>query len=132
MVVRLFNVSSKTGKKCFFASFWAYVGQLHNHIGWATSMPFASINVTYHRTNPWNFIDFFWELVVLKISVYLSWPFWSFFFFKTSFFGSFPWKLFKVSWVASMSRNFYQPNVTTLFDPDQTIGSRVYFYVFSL
>ena len=32
--------------------FWAYAGQPHNHIGWAMSMPFASINPTNSRTNP--------------------------------------------------------------------------------
>ena len=37
------------------ACFWAYVGQPHDHIDWATSMPFASINPTNPRTNPWNF-----------------------------------------------------------------------------
>ncbi len=45
-------------KKAFFVflgCFWAYVGQPHDHIGWATSMPFASINPTNPRTNPWNF-----------------------------------------------------------------------------
>ena len=29
--------------------------QPHNHINWATPMPFASINSTNPRTNPWNF-----------------------------------------------------------------------------
>ena len=42
-------------QKCIFACFWAYVGQSHNPIGWATSMPFASINPTKPRTSPWNF-----------------------------------------------------------------------------
>ena len=48
----------KTGKNAFFVflgHFWAYVGQPQDHIGWATSMPFASINPTNQRTNPWNF-----------------------------------------------------------------------------
>ena len=31
------------------------VGQPHNHRGWATSMPFASINPTNPRLNAWNF-----------------------------------------------------------------------------
>ena len=39
----------------FLGYFWAYVGQPQNHIGWATSMPFASINPTNPRTYPWNF-----------------------------------------------------------------------------
>ena len=58
MAVRLPNISSKTAKnpkKAFFACFWAYVGQSLNHIGWATSMPFASINPTDPRTNPQKF-----------------------------------------------------------------------------
>ena len=37
------------------ACFWAYVWQPHDHIGWTTSMPFASINPTNPRNNPWNF-----------------------------------------------------------------------------
>jgi hypothetical protein len=39
----------------FLGCFWAYVRQPHDHIGWATPMPFASINSTNPRTNPWNF-----------------------------------------------------------------------------
>ena len=41
----------------FLACFRAYVGQPDNHIiiGWATSMPFASIYPTNPRTNWWNF-----------------------------------------------------------------------------
>ena len=33
--------------------------QFLNNIGWATSMPFASINPTNQRTNPWNFDNIF-------------------------------------------------------------------------
>ena len=43
----------------FFGCFWAYVGQPHGHIHWATSMPFASINPTNPRTNLWNFREIF-------------------------------------------------------------------------
>jgi hypothetical protein len=39
----------------FLAVNWAYVGQPDDHIGWAKSMPFASIDPTYPRTNSWNF-----------------------------------------------------------------------------
>ena len=39
----------------FFGCFWAFVGQAHNLIGWARPIPFASINSTNPRTNPWNF-----------------------------------------------------------------------------
>ena len=45
----------KNTKNAFFVCFWAYVGQSLNHIGWATSMPFTSINSTNPRANPWNF-----------------------------------------------------------------------------
>ena len=38
-----------------FGCFWTFVGQPHSHIGWDKSMPFASINPTNPRTNPWNF-----------------------------------------------------------------------------
>ena len=64
-----------------FGCFWAYVGQPHGHIGWATSMPFASINLTKVTQGPICeiFAKFFWELVVLNISVLLSRPFWIFF-----------------------------------------------------
>ena len=59
MAVRLSNISSKTGQKCIFWLFLAYIGQPHDHIGWATSMPFASINSTNPRTNLWNFCEKF-------------------------------------------------------------------------
>ena len=39
----------------FLALFWAYVRQPDGHIGWVILMPFASINPTNPRTNPWNF-----------------------------------------------------------------------------
>ena len=39
----------------FLGCFCPYVGQPHSHIGWDKSMPFASINPTNPRTNPWNF-----------------------------------------------------------------------------
>ena len=35
--------------------FWAYAGQPHNHIDWAMSMLFTSINSTNSRTNPKKF-----------------------------------------------------------------------------
>ena len=58
MAVRLSDIKAqKQAKNTFFVlgCFWAYVGQLHSHIGWATSMPFVSINPSIPRTNPWNF-----------------------------------------------------------------------------
>ena len=61
---------------CVFRPFWAYVGEPHGHIGWATSMPFASINSTNPRTNPWNFHKNYWEFRGLEYGFFLSWPFW--------------------------------------------------------
>ena len=42
-------------ENAFFACFSAYVGQPHSNIGWAKSMPFASINPTNPRTHPAQF-----------------------------------------------------------------------------
>jgi len=55
MAVRLSDISSKTRKNkkiVLLGHFWAYVGQLHGHKGWALAMSFASINSTNPRTNP--------------------------------------------------------------------------------
>ena len=53
---------------CVLCCFCTYVGQPHNHISWATSIPFTSINP---RTNPWNFENWrFWKTDILK-----NWPF---------------------------------------------------------
>ena len=54
--------AQKQAKNAFFVflgRYWAYVGQPHNHIGWATSMFFAPINTANPRTNPWNFGEIF-------------------------------------------------------------------------
>ena len=71
----------------FLGCFWAYAGQPHNHIGWATSMPFASINPTNPRTNPWNF-----HKKILRIGGAGKWPFFRrpfwIFFQKEFFFAS--------------------------------------------
>ena len=86
--------------------FWAYVGQSHSHIGWATSMSSESINPVNPRTNPWNFHEKYWELAILKISFFLSWPFWIFFLNKF-FFASSQWKSvtnYELKW---MGLNFY-------------------------
>ena len=70
----------------FFGSFWAYVGQPHDHIHWARSMPFASCNPTNPRTNLWNFHE-----KILRIGDFEKWPFlknghFGFFFQKKNFF----------------------------------------------
>ena len=125
-VVRLSDISSKTDKKCVFCVFrlfWAYVGQPHDHISWAKPMPFASINSTNPRTNPWEFHEkilriggagkwVFFEAAILN---FLSWPFWIFFCFisvknpallyEVSFFSEL-WMVFRESWKRSCP-NFY-------------------------
>ena len=68
--------SLKNTKNPFFACFWAHVGQPHNHIGWATSMPFASINPTHLRTNLKIFMKKYWELA--KPWKWLLFSFWFF------------------------------------------------------
>ena len=49
----------KSTENAFFGCFWAFVGQPHGHIHWATSMPFASFNATNPRTNLRNFREKF-------------------------------------------------------------------------
>ena len=68
----------------FFACFWAYVGQPHNHIGWATLMPFASINSTNQRTNPWNFREKILRIGGAGKWAFFNQPFWFFFSMKTT------------------------------------------------
>ena len=53
-----------------FGCFWAFVGQPHGHIRWATSMPFASFNPTNPRTNPLNF-----HKKISRIGDFEKWPF---------------------------------------------------------
>ena len=61
----------KNTKNAFFTCFCPYVRQPHDHIGWATSMPFASINPTNPRTNLWNFRE-----KILRIGDFEKRPFW--------------------------------------------------------
>ena len=57
------------------------VGQPQNCIGSATPMPFASINSTNQRTNPWNFFaKKYWEMAELENELFFSWPIWICFF----------------------------------------------------
>ena len=76
----------------FLGCFWAYAGQPHNHIGWAASMPFASINSTNPTTNPWNF-----HKKILRIGragklPFFKRPFWFFSFKKKIIIASIQWK----------------------------------------
>jgi hypothetical protein len=76
----------KTEHFVFLGCFYPYVKQPHNHIGWAISVPLASINPTNQRTNPWNFHC----EKNLRICHFEKWPFW-----KIGRFGSyFPKKFF--------------------------------------
>ena len=56
MVVRLSEISSKNTTNVYLACFRGYVGQPLDHIGRATSMPFASIIFINPRTNLWIFL----------------------------------------------------------------------------
>ena len=74
--------------------FWAYVGEPHGHIGWATlatSMPFASINSNNPRTNPRNFGGNCSAFGVVEKLFFLSRPFWIFF--KKKIFCFIPMKI---------------------------------------
>ena len=90
-----------------FRAFWAYVGQPHAFIDWATSMPFASINPTYIRTNLRNFRE-----KISRIGDFEKWAFFesailNFFFEKKKFFfASFPWKSAQIYMVEWMGQNF--------------------------
>ena len=69
--------------------FCSYVRQPQGHIGWATSMPFASFNPTNPSTNLWNFRE-----KISRIGDFEKWPFWKighfeFFFLKKKFFFCF-------------------------------------------
>ena len=107
----------------FLGHFWAHIGQSHGHIGWAKSMPFASINPTNPRTNPWKFHEKIlriggagkWGFFEAAILNFLSRPFWIFFCFisvknpallyEVSFFSAL-WMVFPESWKRSCP-NFY-------------------------
>jgi hypothetical protein len=101
MVVRLSDVSSKTGKKCIFCVF-----RLFLHLRWAASRPFRlnyinalginqsylpkdqSMNFSQKKIENWRF----WKMAILKNGHF--------------FFASSPWKSAKATWVSRMGRNF--------------------------
>ena len=94
--VRLSDISSKTAKKhknAFLACFRVYIGQSHSHVGWATSMPFASINPTNPRTNLWNFGEKFLRIGDFEIFSFFRVGHFAFFFQKRFFFCFIPIKI---------------------------------------
>ena len=78
----------------FLPLFWAYFGQPDKHIDWATLMSFSSIYRTNARTNLRNFREKNWELGELKMSFFLSRPFWILL--QIFFFDSSTWKSVKM------------------------------------
>ena len=72
----------KQAKNVFFVflgCFCPYVRQPHRHIGWATSMPFASINPTNPRTNLWIFCKKILRIGDFEKGHFENRPFWIFF-----------------------------------------------------
>ena len=82
------------------------------------------INQSYKpKTSPWNFQK---NMGILKNSLFLSWPFWIFFF--SISFSSCPWKLVKATWLSRMGQNFddypgFQPKIT------QPISASILYHV---
>ena len=100
----------------FLCCFWAYVGQSHDYIDWATPMPFASNNSTNPRTNPENFHE-----KISRIGGAGKWGFFEsailiFFFKKKNFFASSQWKLVKIYRIAEIFRNLM---ITLVSSPKQ-------------
>ena len=94
----------KSTENAFFGCFWAFVGQPHGHIHWATSMPFASFNPTIPRTNLRNFREKILRIGDFKKWAFFSRPFWIFFFKKKKFFfASKSAQIYTVEW---MGQNF--------------------------
>ena len=60
--------------KKVFESEIEYFFFLYDHIGWAISMPFASIYPTHPRTNPWNFCEKISFLSFLLSIFEINWP----------------------------------------------------------
>ena len=58
---------------------------------------------------------------ILKNALFLSRPFWIFFFKIFFFFAFFPWKLVKVYWLARMAQNFDQAKRDNTFWPTPNI-----------
>ena len=74
-----FRHKLKNRQKMHFLCFLAVFALTSDSLGWATSMPFASINSTNPRTNPWNFHKKNGELAELENDLFFRRPFWIFF-----------------------------------------------------
>ena len=92
----------------FLGHFRAYVGKPNGHIDQAKSMPFASINCTNPRTNPWHFHKKILKIGNLKKTQFFWVAILNFFFFKKKkYFASSPWKLVTNYVLEWMGLNFY-------------------------
>ena len=76
----------KNAFSVLFGCFWAFVGQPHGHICWATSIPFASFNPTNPRTHLRNFREKILRIGDLEKWAFLSRPLIIFFSKKKIFF----------------------------------------------
>jgi hypothetical protein len=95
---------------------------LDSHIGWDKSMPFASINPTNPRTNPWNFHKQILRIGDFEKCTFFESAILNFFFQKKKFFFAFfQWKLVKVYWLARMAQNFDQAKRDNTFWPTPNI-----------
>ena len=110
IAVRLSDISTKTGKKCIFCVFRPFLSlcQSHRHIGWATSMLFASINRTNPWTNPWNYLGKRLRISDFKKLSFFDIAIWF-------FFASLAWKQLSefIGWQGWV-KILIKPNVTTL------------------
>ena len=106
----------------FLGCFCPYIRQPHDNIGWATLMPFASINPTNPRTNLWNFREKFLRIGDFEKRCFFESAILNFFFRKKNFFFAFfPWKQVKVYWLARMGQNFDQGTNASTFWPRPNI-----------
>ena len=81
----------------FLGCFWAYLGQLLHHVGWAAAMFFASINSTNKEPTHQIFAKKNWELAELENELFLVGHF-DFFEKKNTFFQwKKPWLSYEVS-----------------------------------
>ena len=86
-------------------------------------MPFASINFTNPRTNPWNF-----HKKISRIGDFEKRRFFeSAIFFRILFFSFLPWKQVKNYWLARMGQNFEQAKRDNTFWPRPNILKNVVF-----